>query len=890
MRQNGCQRHVAWSLVVGMVFWGCNIVVARAADSGIDYQIQDDLTVIGSEGTLADPDVEVRGLSRFDKAIYTGDLLASPYGGLGRYENLLKYSEELTQTGSWTRTGLDATTPVAVDATGPTGVANSAVTLKNGAAANGTLAQVVTTTVTLPYTLSGWAKAGTSTTAQLELTTNGTGATTDTQALTLTSSWQRVSLTKSTGAGTSPTTLTATLKNTGAAGTTILLWGVQLEQAVSPGVYAKTTGSAMTAGRGLVATSGGLLFPDGSSQTTAVQTTSAFLPDTGGSLTTGLLSYWKLDEGGGTSVRDAVSVNDGTATNGPTWTTSGKLGKALSFDGTNDYVSLSPSSFPSGATPRTVSVWLKTATVADQLIFSYGTVANTQEWQLFVGTGTGCGVEGGGNALGTITLGTSGAGNGVCGVQTVTDNVWHHVVGVYDGTTIKIYIDGVLKNSGPRTSNLGLSYATIGGGYPNAPGYYFNGTIDEVSLWSKALSAAEITDLYNAGAGNAYRTSTAIGGWTDDGTVVRLSTGSDAVGIGTTSPAATALLDLTSTTKGLLAPRMTTTQRDAITSPAAGLLLYNTTTNAYNVYNGTSWGAVGGGSGDVLTTGTNTFTATTASPIKINPAAAPTADTKLLDMQATGAGTTNFSVDAEGDVLATSLDLTTPLPDAEVADNITASSYLPLAGGTLTGNLVIPNAGTLGQAAGPLLTFDDTNTELEITGGNVGIGTASPANLLEVAKNQAATTAMVIRNTNVSGYSQLSVLNDSGLGGGFGVGGSSTTTGVWGNRVYMATDSTSILGLSFIAGLSTGDIRLFTGGSATSNERMRIDSAGNVGIGTTSPAAKLHIAGGAAAVDAGQKLSLEGAASSGDTYATYEAVTGKLWLYVDGEQVAWLKN
>jgi hypothetical protein len=60
------------------------------------------------------------------------------------------------------------------------------------------------------------------------------------------------------------------------------------------------------------------------------------------------------------------------------------------------------------------------------------------------------------------------------------------------------------------------------------------------------------------------------------------------VGIGTTSPAASALLDVSSTTKGFLPPRMTTTQRDAISSPAAGLVIYNTTTSKLQVYT-TSW-------------------------------------------------------------------------------------------------------------------------------------------------------------------------------------------------------------------------------------------------------------------------------------------------------------
>jgi hypothetical protein len=67
-----------------------------------------------------------------------------------------------------------------------------------------------------------------------------------------------------------------------------------------------------------------------------------------------------------------------------------------------------------------------------------------------------------------------------------------------------------------------------------------------------------------------------------------------ALGIGTTSPAATSILDITSTTKGILIPRMTLAQRDAITSPATGLQIYNTDSNVFQYYNGTSWTNVGG--------------------------------------------------------------------------------------------------------------------------------------------------------------------------------------------------------------------------------------------------------------------------------------------------------
>jgi hypothetical protein len=64
------------------------------------------------------------------------------------------------------------------------------------------------------------------------------------------------------------------------------------------------------------------------------------------------------------------------------------------------------------------------------------------------------------------------------------------------------------------------------------------------------------------------------------------------VGIGTTSPNANAILDVASTTKAFMPPRMTTVQRDAIASPGAGMVIYNTTTNVLNFHNGSIWGAV----------------------------------------------------------------------------------------------------------------------------------------------------------------------------------------------------------------------------------------------------------------------------------------------------------
>ena len=66
-------------------------------------------------------------------------------------------------------------------------------------------------------------------------------------------------------------------------------------------------------------------------------------------------------------------------------------------------------------------------------------------------------------------------------------------------------------------------------------------------------------------------------------------TTSGSFGVGTASPAANSALDITSTSKGLLLPRLTSTQRDAINSPPSGLMIYNITTSAFQCYANGSW-------------------------------------------------------------------------------------------------------------------------------------------------------------------------------------------------------------------------------------------------------------------------------------------------------------
>ena len=99
--------------------------------------------------------------------------------------------------------------------------------------------------------------------------------------------------------------------------------------------------------------------------------------------------------------------------------------------------------------------------------------------------------------------------------------------------------------------------------------------------------------LVDINGGTATLATVDINGGTIDGVTVAATTGTfTTVGIGTTSPNANAVLDLSSTTKAFILPRMTTAQRNAISSPVAGMVIYNTESNEINFYTGSAWGLI----------------------------------------------------------------------------------------------------------------------------------------------------------------------------------------------------------------------------------------------------------------------------------------------------------
>ncbi|MCW3136373.1 MAG: carboxypeptidase regulatory-like domain-containing protein [Canidatus Methanoxibalbensis ujae] len=211
-----------------------------------------------------------------------------------------------------------------------------------------------------------------------------------------------------------------------------------------------------------------------------------------------LVAYYKLDEGSGTTAYDSSeNGNDGTIYGGATWV-DGKIGKALSFDGSNDYVDLpdniitAPSLRSNGST---LIAWVKVEPSLTGRKGIVGTAACTSGWSVF-----GLDYYNGKARLETYDSGADHYQR-VESTTNINDGKWHHIAGTYDPSDkkMRIYVDGVLEGTSSEISRAGWStgsnYNYIGKN-PISGDYFFNGTIDEVKIYNRALSAEEILADY----------------------------------------------------------------------------------------------------------------------------------------------------------------------------------------------------------------------------------------------------------------------------------------------------------------------------------------------------------------------------------------------------------
>ncbi len=206
-----------------------------------------------------------------------------------------------------------------------------------------------------------------------------------------------------------------------------------------------------------------------------------------GSLLNGLISYYKLDETTGTTAYDSLGTNNGTIS-GATVNQTGKINKAYDFDGVDDYILMDNNAdLGNPFTEISISGWIypNSAVLCGSMYnirySSYVTYLGYLESGLF-------GFSVGGDVTDRVTISTGD----------LTLNSWNYVVGTYNGTTMKIYVNGVLKNTRTVSATIRSSGTVNIGRDPAVSGRNFDGKIDEVGIWNRSLTSIEISEIYNA--------------------------------------------------------------------------------------------------------------------------------------------------------------------------------------------------------------------------------------------------------------------------------------------------------------------------------------------------------------------------------------------------------
>src|SRR5256884_5482342 len=205
---------------------------------------------------------------------------------------------------------------------------------------------------------------------------------------------------------------------------------------------------------------------------------------------TGLVAAYAFNEGSGTTVADA-SGNGNTGTlNGATWTTAGRYGSALVFDGTSTSVTVANAGSLRLTTGMTLEAWVYPTgaltgwrAVIDKNVDGYYLVASSDQ-------GNRPAMGGAWPPGARIMVGPTGLGL----------NTWTHLAATFDGATVRLYVNGAEAVRPAQTAALTATAGTLQIGADSHTGENFAGRIDEVRIYNRALTAAEIqADMTTAG-------------------------------------------------------------------------------------------------------------------------------------------------------------------------------------------------------------------------------------------------------------------------------------------------------------------------------------------------------------------------------------------------------
>src|SRR6266853_1279183 len=216
--------------------------------------------------------------------------------------------------------------------------------------------------------------------------------------------------------------------------------------------------------------------------------TSLTVPSPASAQTPGLVAAYAFNEGSGTTVADMSGNNNNGTISAATWTTAGRFGNALVFNGTSARVTVPDAASLQLTTGMTLEAWVfPTATPTNWRAI---VDKNVDGYYLMASTDKGDGPSAGGTWV--------GGNQNTYGPSVVEVNTWTHLAATFDGETVRLFVNGAEVASQAQTTPLATTTGTLQIGGDSYPNEFFAGRIDEVRIYNRALTEAEIqADMTN---------------------------------------------------------------------------------------------------------------------------------------------------------------------------------------------------------------------------------------------------------------------------------------------------------------------------------------------------------------------------------------------------------
>jgi hypothetical protein len=197
----------------------------------------------------------------------------------------------------------------------------------------------------------------------------------------------------------------------------------------------------------------------------------------------GLVAAYGFNEGTGTSSADASGTGNGATISGAAWATAGRFGRALSFDGVNDLVTVADASSLDFTTGMTLEAWVNPSALSGWRTAILKEATGGLAYALYAHDNA---------PRPAVTVNVAGRDHSSGGSAQLPLNTWTHLAATFDGATLRLFVNGVQVGSGALGGSLLTSTGALRIGGNAVWGEYFSGLIDEVRIYNRALTAAEI--------------------------------------------------------------------------------------------------------------------------------------------------------------------------------------------------------------------------------------------------------------------------------------------------------------------------------------------------------------------------------------------------------------